>query len=212
MNWHWFIEKPRTRSELIMTRIVKFVILLALVITGVVWVLNTDKADAASISTTQYSDPRMPADPPYWAPRAARKFNHHRLDNSHGRIVPAVAVHHLRHYRSNHPSVRPWWKRGLDFGQCMFNSIGSPIWTVAWQSLCLVDGEKPSFRHINENITAVRVVCGGAAVVGFLKGGGEWGAVKSSAKCAFPMAVAIYENWLDRPIHTRGGRTLVPKS
>lgn len=202
----WLFDKPESRRELIITRIVQaVVIIIVLVLMILLDQRPTSKSSSAPSARTQVvlvsdqTQPQHPAkDPDAWAATGAHKYRHHRLDNSIGRRVPKPVIRKLRDYVHHHSvshRARRWWRdRVLNMGECLWNSTGTPLATP-WQSLCLVYGETPTFTAITRRIQEIRVVCSGLAVFGALRGGGQWGAVVGGAGCAFTAGYTLYDHW-----------------
>lgn len=200
MNWHWLVETPKTRSGLVITRTVQLVLVLALVIGGLVLWEDGARGEADRTTTSQRIHPTE-EQVSSWKHKGARKFRHHKLDSSGGRRMPKKVVRAMDAYAAKRGMTfskddPPWWHQALDKYTCMWNAAGSPYFTP-WASFCVVYGENPTVRAINRRITKVRVLCGGAAVIGALRGGGAWGAVTGAGLCALGNSYEVYEKWTD---------------
>lgn len=189
---------------------VVFMIVLGLAVLAGMFLWNVDDARSAPAQQqvvqvqADDTDARYPVvhiDPKVWMNKFAYKYRHHRLDNSQDRWIPRKFIRALRHWKHRHPAKRPLYHRVLDYGECMFNSIGTPLATP-WQAMCLVYGESPSFRTINRHVFKWRVVCSSAAIFGWT-GKGIKGAVFGSGACAAKAAFDLYNEWRDnsRPMH-----------
>jgi hypothetical protein len=127
-----------------------------------------------------------------------------RREDSRGRSIPAKMVNRLNSWAAKKVEqgvrVHYWWRkegrtRTLNRAECMANiapNSFSPLFGNLW---CLRNADNPGVRRLNKNITGIKVVCGGSAVVGAVAGGGWVGAGKGAASCLWSwLGWKVYNN------------------
>ena len=135
-----------------------------------------------------------------WARNHVAAFKDGKLDNARGYTLPPVWRKAFNVYFANHRAARQrlaqkrggdWWKYPLEAMMC------TPMAGAGYQANCDAAGHHQ--QEFAEGITKVTIVCGGAAAIGGLAGGGAAGVGKGTLSCLWGM-VAIKAFELDLSI------------
>lgn len=181
-------EKTRSRAWAVITTV------LAVVFSYVAFtVWDNLEAHGAELTTAAAAAPDEPQkgpmvrheDPKTWGRQMAADFRRNEIDDSAGRGIPRKISRALARYAARKAQqgirVQNWWSSGgMDQNLCMaaWGWAGGTGW-------CLQNGHKPRVARINREIVKVTVICGGAAVIGSVKGGGWVGAGRGAVGCAW---------------------------
>ena len=116
----------------------------------------------------------------------AEKFREDRIRDSAGRAIQRKIVDRMVRYAAtkaaNGVKVKNWWySGGMHYTECMTHWSTFP----AGAQTCMAVGQNPTVRKINRQITGIKVLCGGAAVIASLKGGGWVGAGRGALGCVW---------------------------
>lgn len=145
-------------------------------------------------------DPDSSCPPP--ANMAAR-FRHGSLGSSEGHRLPLKVRRLIRRWYHAHPKAPhvgraieggaqrdfgDWWKSAMGYRHCMVGTWWNPH--KVGKCMDSPDGRdamRPGWWMVKKT-TEVRIVCGGAGVIGALKGGGLWGAGRGAGACLWTYA------------------------
>lgn len=193
MHNHWLTTGPNGRPWYRSVRWVIIMLATVLVFTAVATVV-VDKAFAGCVS---YEGAECPQSGDGAAKTYARKFRHHRYGSSKGLHFTKHDKGLIRRYYRHHPDAphytvtrtvgtgaaartvtSDWWKWPFEAMAC------SPIYGPGYKANC--ENANDDYKVWNKGVkevTKVTIVCGGAAAIGSLKGGGYVGAGKAGGTC-----------------------------
>lgn len=130
-----------------------------------------------------------------WARNHVAAFKDGKLDNARGYTLPAVWRKAFNTYFANHRAARQrlaqkrsgdWWKFPLEEMMC------TPLAGAGYQANC--DAAAHHQQEFSQGIAKVTIVCGGAAAIGGLAGGGAAGVGKGALACFWgTVAIKAYE-------------------
>lgn len=127
-------------------------------------------------------DPRVnviePGDGAEWGNGAARKFNNEALSNSTTKQIASkidtyMDSWNIAHHNATGEWVDAWWnKETFNRMECLWNfgSPGIPEVSALGMGFCSHLGDNPTVSKINNELTQIRVVCGGSALIGGIGG------------------------------------------
>jgi len=186
-----------------------FPLVLGLFVAGVI-VYYADHSDAAPPQATTLSVAArcVPPDPTMtctqwadsWGHHKARQFRHHKLGTAKGYTLPLRWRRAFNRWARNHPAANArlerrgdghWWNWPLEAVMC------TPIAGAGYKVAC--NSAAKHQRQFNKGVVRITVVCGGAAAVGALAGGGAAGAGKGALACLWAnLALAVFQSndWL----------------
>jgi len=183
---NWFTEGPNGRPWYYSVRwtIIMFTAITIWVVGGLVVM---DKAGGAEpnqvVARRGCVTPTQDACPEPNSKKYARKFRHHDYGNSKGVHFSKHVKRLIRRWYANHPNAKrttatDWWKWPFEAAAC------SPIFGAGYRVNC-ENANKDAVvwdRGVHE-VSKVALFCGGAAIIGSLKGGGYVGAGKGGGVC-----------------------------
>jgi hypothetical protein len=134
----------------------------------------------------------------------AARFRSRSLGSSQGHRLPLKVRRLIRQWDHAHPKAThvaraaengaqkdlgDWWDSAMGYRHCMV----STWWNPDKIGKCMDsddgrDAMRPGWWMVKKT-TEVRIVCGGAGVIGALKGGGLWGAGRGAGACLWTYAV-----------------------
>jgi hypothetical protein len=182
----------------------------------VVWVQWGNKAFANEPEPeplfTSSSLPVIHVDPDIWwdemeAIRVASKYRDRRLGHSERHGYGTRIVNIMDAWRKNTGSqIQRWWTRDFHRNECLFHHqvswTGLPGVGALGGGFCAAFGDAPSVRRINREMTHIKIVCGGAAILGGFGGSrsGTPGVVVGmglgGAGCLYSRYSERFVNWL----------------
>ena len=185
--WKDIVGRPRWWF-LVVPVMVVFVLVMSM------WVLpESDGATPAGgteqrVEEQQLEEAEQPRCCATWmqAKRYARKFRNGRFGSSRGLHLPDRIQRMVRADISARGVQRgddgPWWREALKTTAC----IAGP----RFQAAC-VEGQN-RVNELAERTSRVTVICGGAALIGFLGRGGAWGAGKGALACLWARLIGLW--------------------
>jgi hypothetical protein len=195
----------------------KIVVPVAAAIALVLWLSWGNKAFPAedepeSLDFTSASAPVFHVDPKIWwdrmeAIRVAEKYRNRRLNHSERHGYGSRVVNIMDDWwRSRGGPIARWWVRDGHRNECLWHHqvtwSGLPSVGALGAGFCSALGDRPSVRKINRELTHIRIVCGGSAIIGGF-GGSRAGAPGvivgmgiGTASCAYTRYSSKFVDWL----------------